>query len=336
MKKFFAWIIIIISFLNCAEKDDEQLTLIVGSRRTIGPVDEKVKRQLLTIDVDFSHLKSFSGVVGTVDVGAPCAIENLPPEHFHMQRNFFELRAEELPKRPNRIMFEWFPSNDNRSAANHLLKNAVVRAHELLAPGGELIIDHFPYFILLMGHTEKEAREYFKATCTGTAAYKELSDFVKGLVTDGVKVDDIDCARKWQTIDPFSFCIGKKELSEILPKMLSLFEGTANKKDFITQVIERSCQRIATTSEYMKRWSFNDLIGAINNDLLFFRDRKQSDFELGETSMFLWFYYMETRSGLIRENLTKIGFSDIGMKYYEKNPFNGRNHAWIVRAKKAK
>lgn len=81
------------------------------------------------------------------------------------------------------------------------------------------------------------------------------------------------------------------------------------------------------------RYPLKDRIGEINNELFSFLNYGDEYSDL--TDMFLYFYYIETRQSMIIAFLEKIGFDHVSVSLNEKNPYNGRSNAFIIKAIKA-
>ncbi len=125
-----------------AETLIEDATVIVGSNRKAGTL---LDHTIPIVGQDagyFSYTKSFPEErVISVDL-KPCS---LGLEHIKgdvINTNKFMSNSQRT------VVFEWFPGSDRASLLDNQMLKALEKAHDIVMPGGTLIIDSHPSFAL--------------------------------------------------------------------------------------------------------------------------------------------------------------------------------------------
>lgn len=317
--------------------EDSQLTLVVGNCRRAGGVKESNAKIVEQDKADFTHSKSFEGRVISVDI---CPLQphlNYP----HLVIDFANTSPDAILSklnevRPSRILFEWFPScvthNDGHNITPLLLL-ALKNAFEILAPGGELFIDHFPYTLSL----PTESPEAFKAL---GQKIKPNNEHIRQAIDISKLKEPGIISRCLQLADPFTLHICREERLELRNYLMFRIKNNDAAFDdsecLFIKGRDQDINQLATCFASALSMDKTELMIRISNGMLYaYQDVKEE--EQGYWDLFEQQYYMRTRGPLILEALFKIGFmvGDNAIQYHTKNPYNGRRHAWIISAKKA-
>ncbi len=331
MKNVFLFPITLLTFILYGAEDSRasarriedirEATLIVGCVRGPGKVDETISRIVNQTAADFSHASSFPDEkVISVDMG-PCRIK-CP----HVQGDWLTLPFARNSQR--RVIFEWFPSS-NTETFMPLLLPAVRKACTVLAPGGQLIIDHMPYSLSLVG----DCKEALK-TIMSHVSPAILREFVLSKLPANPSDRYLGIVSKlWQEYDPFTQSMSRRERTDILQyvtvKKLEL-EGKSAVTEFLDrqtnpEAVDLSVEMLSGIFEKERLWILTTLASEI---------QKSTSSEL--LNMFEWVYFMSARGPAMLDALRGMGFevADDAIRYHKVNPYNGRHHAWIITATK--
>lgn len=318
---------------------EDSLTLVVGNTRQKGWVKPCVAALVGQNEADFTHTNSFPGKVVSVDL---YPLSNRSSKRYkHLTVDFVNSSPQTLLSKthniaPNRIFFEWFPScqfNTPGKNLTPLLLPALKNAFEILAPDGEIFIDHFAY----VGHWPTD----FSSAFTKLKEEKANMTHVKralGSPSREVLQAPGYIAQQLQKADPFMLHIIEGEHEEMRKALI--FKAKNNDQPFddsacqfiknknINQIIDRFAQHFPALEKIQ-------LIANISNGMLYSYQQVKEE-QQGYWDLFEQHYYMETRKTLIKQSLEGIGFraDTIAIQSFDINPYNQRKHAWIITAKK--
>jgi hypothetical protein len=223
-------------------------------------------------------------------------------------------------------MFEWLPSSDNYFP---LLFNSTQKAYRVLAPGGELIIDHMPYLITLAGKW-KEALDKLNGFAPKDILFKSvLSKLPKKSEDRYIGI----VSKLLQQHDPFTLSISRRERADIW-QLLKVEETKLLGREAETQIQDEQTNPVAVKASI-------DILGAIfKKERLVILQELAAEITTTDTAELLntfeWIYGMHSRGPAMLKALRTMGFEVAAdaMQYHEVNPYNGRLHAWIIKARK--
>ena len=326
MKNVFIFLITLLTFVLYGAEDSRasagkiedirDTTLIVGCVRGPGGVNETISGIVNQAAANFSHASSFPDErVISVDVG-PCRIKRP-----HIQGDWLTLPFADNSQ--TRVMFEWFPSSNEMHTP--LLLLAVHKAHAVLAPGGQLILDHMPYLISLTGDCSealKEIRPYVSPALLREHVLKKLpadpKDRYLGIVS-----------KLWQEYDPFTMSMSRRERGDILQHLMVKkmeLEGESAETKFLDRQTNPGAVDLSVAM----------LQGIFGHDSLHMLTALISEIKTTTFSellnVFEWVYFMNARGPAMLDALRSMRFevADDAIRYHEVNPYNGRRHAWII------
>jgi hypothetical protein len=302
-------------------EDIHGATLIVGCVRGPGRVQDSIAGIVSQATADFSHNSSFPGEnVISVDRG-PCRT-NQP----HIEGDWLTLPFADNSQKC--VMFEWLPSCDPEMSYSPLLFQSARKAYSILAPCEELIIDHMPY-VNSFPDDYKEALTAIRLEGKKTPIEiirkipKELEDRYPGIIS-----------QLWQQYDPFTISRSFRERVDIFNILRSEQRKTSGEALTIPNIKDRQTNSTAVAHSIEKLADIfkKDLSWVVSN--LVSEMKEEIAPKLFDT--FEWIYGMYSRGPVILEALRTIGFEVAAdaMQYHEINPYNGRRHAWIIKARK--
>lgn len=294
-------------------------TLIVGCVRGPGSVQDAIAGIVGQATADFSHNSSFPGEnVISVDMG-PCRTSQL-----HIEGDWLTLPFADNSQKC--VMAEWLPSSMNYFP---LLFHSTQKAYSVLAPGGELIIDHMPYLITLAGNW-KEALDKLNGFAPKDILFKSvLSKLPKKSEDRYIGI----VSKLLQQHDPFTLSISRRERADIW-QLLKVEEMKLLGEEAETQIQDKQTNPVAVNA------SIDILCTIFKKERLAILQELATEITTTDTAELLntfeWIYGMHSRGPTMLEALRTIGFEVAAdaMQYHEINPYNGRRHAWIIKGRK--
>jgi hypothetical protein len=138
----------------------------------------------------------------------------------------------------------------------------------------------------------------------------------------------------WQQYDPFTISRSYRERVDIFNILRSEQRKTSGEELTVPNIQDRQTNITAVANSIEKlveifargsSWVISNLVSEMKEE--------KAPMLL---DMFEWIYGMYSRGPAMLEALRTIGFEVAAdaMQYHEINPYNGRRHAWIIKARK--
>lgn len=311
---------------NAMMKDDEDLSLVLGSQRKKGTLNPFAE-QIFGNEVDLTHRQTFHGRATTFDI-EPCALSELS----HIQGDATSYRFTGTPI--SAAFWELFPSIklqtavDRREKAldpetelneNMLMPHAIRNMGRYMKEGASLEIEHMP-FLSLFSFKLYQVNSYFKRH---NPFHYCISPFFMESIEVRKQPNVSTKVSYWQSV--LMNKIALVEWDE--DYALSLVQEAVTQHHFVHQAIQ-NLEALLPTTEIQKRLDIEYI--------LYKKDPKSfftSSFLRSCSEMVAMEFAMLSQQDFIKSFLERNGFNNVEISR-RNNPHNKRRNVWMISSKR--